>query len=81
MNWTISVGFSMILLSLLSIPLMSMTGGSLISIFYKEISRKNEYYFYYNRGISKIKLIVVSLILNVLVGVILISIIQNAKFY
>ena len=79
-NWAISVGFSMILLSLLSIPVMSMTGGPLISIFYKEISRKNEYYFYYNRGISKIKLIVVSLILNVLVGIILISIIQNAKF-
>jgi hypothetical protein len=61
-------------------PIMSMTGGPLISLFYKEVSRKNEYYFYYNRGISKISLIVMSLAFNALVGVILISIIQHVKF-
>lgn len=79
-NWAFSIAFSMILSIPLLMPIMSMTGGPLISLFYKEVSRKNEYYFYYNRGISKISLIVVSLVFNALVGVILISIIQHAKF-
>lgn len=86
-NWAFSLGFSFIILSSLTIQsliipmtIMSMTGGPLISIFYKEITRNNEYYFYYNRGISKINLIIASLILNVLVGAILISIIHNVKF-
>ncbi len=78
-NWAFSVAFSMILFLPIMIPIMSMTGGPLISIFYKELSRKNEYYFYYNRGISKVKLIVVSILLNVFVGAIIISILQNVK--
>lgn len=41
-----------------------MTGGFLISAFYFEISRKNEYYFYYNFGISKIRLLTVSYLFN-----------------
>jgi len=56
-----------------------MTGGPLLSLFYKEISRKNEYYFYYNRGISKLNLIVVSMALNVLTGIVLKMIISNVK--
>ncbi len=41
-----------------------MTGGFLISIFYFELSRKNEYYFYYNLGISKIKLLLFAYVLH-----------------
>lgn len=78
-NWSFSVAFSMILFLPIMIPIISMTGGPLISVFYKDLSRKNEYYFYYNRGISKVKLIVVSLLLNIFIGAIIISFIQNVK--
>ncbi len=54
-----------------------MTGGPILSIFYKEISKKNEYYFYYNRGISKVNLIAFSMILNMLTGIILIQVITH----
>jgi hypothetical protein len=43
-----------------------MTGGFLLSAFYFEISRKNEYYFYYNMGLSKIKLLLTAYLLNFL---------------
>jgi hypothetical protein len=44
-----------------------MTGGFLLSVFYFEITRKNEYYFYYNLGLSKLKLILVTYTLHVIV--------------
>ena len=80
-NWTFSFAFSMILISPLLIPIVSMTGGPLISIFYKEISRKNEYYFYYNRGISKLNLIIISLILNILIGLVILFIVSKCQTF
>ena len=44
-----------------------MTGGFLLSAFYFEISRRNEYYFYYNLGISKIKLLISAYLLNFII--------------
>jgi hypothetical protein len=41
-----------------------MSGGFLLSSYYFEISRKNEYYFYYNLGISKVKLIFFTYLLH-----------------
>ena len=41
-----------------------LTGGFLLSASYFEMTRKNEYYFYYNLGISKIKLILTAYLLN-----------------
>lgn len=41
-----------------------MTGGFLLSAFYFEITRKNEYYFYYNLGLSKIKLLFTAYLLS-----------------
>jgi hypothetical protein len=41
-----------------------LTGGFLLSGSYYEMRRKNEYYFYYNLGISKIKLILSAYLLN-----------------
>ncbi|MDP2721382.1 MAG: hypothetical protein Q8O72_01380 [Bacteroidales bacterium] len=79
-NWLFSVAFSMILVSPVLIPVMSMSGGPLLSIFYKQLAHKNEFYFYYNQGISKIKLIVVSLILNVIVGLFVLIIIYYVKY-
>jgi hypothetical protein len=41
-----------------------LTGGFLLSAFYFDISRKNEYYFYYNLGLSKIRLLFNAYLLN-----------------
>lgn len=43
-----------------------LTGGFLLSFFYFEITRKNEYYFYYNLGISKIKLLLMTYLLHII---------------
>jgi len=42
-----------------------MTGGFLLSAYYFEITRKNEYYFYYNLGLSKIKLLLITYDLHI----------------
>lgn len=49
-------------------------GGLAASLLYKETVRKNEYYFYFNAGISKISLFIVSFISYVLFSVIIYSI-------
>ena len=56
-----------------------MVGGPLLCFLYKEISRKNEYYFYYNRGISKLSLWIVTLLIYIVSGTLLINILQYAK--
>jgi hypothetical protein len=43
-----------------------MTGGFFLSAFYFEITRKNEYYFYYNLGLSKTKLILFAYTLHLI---------------
>jgi hypothetical protein len=53
-----------------------MTGGFLLSAFYFEITRKNEYYFYYNLGLSKIKLLSIAYLLNFLFVIPIIYILQ-----
>ena len=56
-----------------------MVGGPLLCFLYKEISRKNEYYFYYNRGITKLSLWIVTLVTYILSGTLLINILEYAK--
>ncbi len=53
-----------------------MTGGFLLSAFYFEISRKSEYYFYYNLGLSKIKLLLITYVLHMIFILPLIFILQ-----
>ena len=69
-NWGISF-----LLATITYPvpsskffLLIMASGAFLSLFYKELSRKNEYYFYYNRGITKLKLWSLTLLLNFFFG-------------
>ncbi|MHC1704527.1 MAG: hypothetical protein AB9846_11515 [Tenuifilaceae bacterium] len=78
-NWSFSVAFSLMLFPqfFFLLPISVMTGGPLLSLFYKEISKNNEYYFYYNRNISKLSLIMVSMILNIITGKILMIIISH----
>jgi hypothetical protein len=77
-NW----GFSVIMSFALSfgfpgntpmawLPYMSATFGPLASLFLKEYASQNEYYFYYNRGISKTKLIAANTLLNIILSVFL----------
>jgi len=56
-----------------------MFGGPILCFLYNEMSRKEEYYFYFNRGVSKISLIVVTLSTYVITGYLLINILRYAK--
>ncbi len=78
-NWSFSIAFSMLIFPLFftMLPIYMMTGGPILSLFYKEISKKNEYYFYYNRSISKVSLIVVSMALNLITSFVLVKIIAH----
>ncbi len=40
--------------------------GFLLSVFYFELTRKNEYYFYYNLGFGKIKLYILAYLFNII---------------
>jgi hypothetical protein len=44
------------------------TGGYLLGVFYFEISAKREYYLFYNQGISKLKLLLASYIIHLLLS-------------
>jgi hypothetical protein len=72
---TISIAFSFILaltvypLFFTVFPVALMTGGPIISLFYKEFFRRNEYYFFYNRGILKINLLTMTLVFHFLFGI------------
>lgn len=43
------------------------TGGFLLGATYYELARKNEYYLYYNLGISKIKLILITYLFHLII--------------
>jgi len=58
-----------------------MYGGPLICFYYKEKSRKNEYYFYYNKGITKISLLIVTWLTYILIGSLTLNILHDAKIY
>lgn len=48
-------------------------GGLFSSLLYKEAMRKNEYYFYYNAGISKIMLFTITFALYILFSLLIYS--------
>jgi hypothetical protein len=45
-----------------------MTGGTIVSLLYKETTLKHEYYFYYNQAISKTALLAVCILVNAFIG-------------
>lgn len=53
-----------------------MFGGPLLCLLYYEMTRKNEYYFYYNRGISKLSLFITTLSTYILIGCLLLIILR-----
>ena len=42
------------------------TGGFILALFFYQISRKNEYYFFYNMGLSRIQLMIGSYVIHIL---------------
>ncbi|WP_197057248.1 hypothetical protein [Alistipes sp. ZOR0009] len=74
LSWVFSVAVSIVTLSFIVMLIASMSAGPIIGFLYKEMSHKNEYYFYANNGISKISLILVSFFLHVFLGVFLLLI-------
>jgi hypothetical protein len=71
MNVFVSLLISMVkpFLFFTILPIALMSGGPILSLLYKEYTHKNEYFFYYNRSISKINLIFSSIFFSVLLGV------------
>jgi len=46
-----------------------LTGGYLLGILYFELARQREYYFYYNMGISKLRLMLMTYLFHLIVAV------------
>lgn len=79
LNWVASIALALLTMTPIYFPVATMTGGPFISLLYKEITARNEYYFYYNRGIPRINLIIFSMTLNILLGVILTYIVLKCQ--
>lgn len=65
-NWTLSFLIALLSLSVQAFASGSVTIGFLLGVLIKELKPK-EYYFYYNMGISKVKLITVCFVLNFII--------------
>jgi len=57
------------------------SGGYIISVFYYEIAKNNQYYFFYNRGLSKLSLYILSFLFNLTIGGLFILIFNLCKIY
>lgn len=81
-NWTFSFTCAIVKFSHFSVVLSvaTMTVGPFLSFFYKEVSKKKEYYFYYNRGISKVDLLVSTTVFNALMATVIYILLSNARF-
>jgi hypothetical protein len=49
-----------------------LSAGTVISLMYKEISKQHEYYFYYNKGLTKKALIISCALTNLFIGLLII---------
>lgn len=47
-----------------------MTGGWMLSLYYKEVTFKNQYLYYHNMGIRKLWIVGYTIIANLLIGAI-----------
>ena len=56
-----------------------LSGGTVITLLYKELSKKDEYYFYYNKGLTKLSLILTCATGNLIAGLLLIALSLYAK--
>jgi hypothetical protein len=80
---TLSIGISALIgaFGIFSIPSMLfafgmcfLSGGTVVTLLYKELSKQHEYYFYYNKGIPKSWLFLTCASGNLIIGSLLITI-------
>ena len=48
-----------------------MTAGPILGLLYKEVTEYNQYYFYYNKGISKVSLILSCFVISAVIGTVI----------
>ena len=64
-NLVVSLAIGLVSTSIIVFAVSLVTIGLFFAFLYKEIVCPQEYYFYYNQGISKIKLILFCLLVNI----------------
>ncbi len=64
---------------LLAFGFCFLSGGTVISLLHKEGYKQQEYYFFYNKGISKPQLILTCIVGNLIIGLFLITLSNYAK--
>ena len=64
-NLVVSLAIGLVSTSIIVFAVNLVTIGLFFTFLYKEIVCPQEYYFYYNQGISKIKLILFCLLVNI----------------
>jgi hypothetical protein len=86
-NFAVSFTVSFVTLMLGFIPgcftvfaVSLITAGLFLAFMYKEVVCPQEYYFYYNRGISKIKLILFCFFVNALPSALILIIVASVDF-
>jgi hypothetical protein len=65
---------------LMSFIISFLTGGYIFGILYFELARKREYYFYYNLGISKLRLILTTYLFHIILIIPVLIIALYAKY-
>lgn len=82
LNWGFSLACAILVPVQLPkvLPVSLMTTGSLLSFYYKSLSRKGDYFFYYNRGIRKAQLLLFTVLANVILGVILYILLNHVSY-
>jgi hypothetical protein len=58
-----------------------LTGGYLLGVLFFELARKNEYYFYFNLGISKLRLVLTTYLFHIILIIPLLIIAIYAKHF
>lgn len=82
LNWGFSLACAIMAIPQLPkvLPISLMTGGSLLSFYYKRLSRKGDYFFYYNRGLSNTQLFLFTTVMNITVGAILYILLNHVAY-
>ena len=78
-NFVVSLMVGLVTMSITIFAISLATIGLIFALLYKEVMCPYEYYFYYNRGISKIRLIVFCLFVNSLPSTLILIILQLCR--
>jgi hypothetical protein len=73
---SICIGVVFLAFGYYGFPISFMTAGYFLSILYFETSKHDQYYFYYNKGLSRLDLYLSGLLINSLMGIVFFVIIK-----